>query len=539
MTESRTKSKEQRTKTKFYSLSTVHYSLFTNRGFALVAALVVMTLLLAIAGAAMTNSSLGFMSISSDRKYQLATWAADYAINEAIKYSVATAMCPPSQVSGTVGSGINQASWTYFAVPAIASQYCFVHGRGFLGSTSVIKTTVVPRTAKFGGMITRGGTINITGGAAAVAGCDTDDTASCGIMPGVITSSSLSGNFGQQPSTTCASNPLGGLVGSPPIVQDAGIGDLFARYFNVTDWNNLKTTIASKYGITMPPAAQTPPSIPPGCKIEPASDKKCCKTTSATKIECYNSTDCTGSPLSGAGYSIDLAASGCSQIEVRSPSFRIQHNVGNIGIFADWVTVNSAITNTRISTAGSVTLNASATNSQILAAQDATITDNMTNSNVFANNITFNLGNNTIAGGCGASSPNPCPDPSKSGGTFFANNDISILGSGNKNFGTDADPLLMLAGNSISMAGSGNSTIRGFVASNGIGLNITGSYEIKGTVVNNSSSSQLYNSGNADIKFNMGILKEIFRQFGSPMQEPTCGGGNIYSTVKNTKMIAY
>lgn len=554
-----------------------------DKGFALVAALVVMTLLLALAGAAMTSSSIGFMSISSDRKYQLATWAAEYAINEAIKYAVDRAACPPSTESGTIGTGINTVNWSYFAVPA--AQYCFVHSRGFLGSTSVIKTMVVPKTAKFGGMITRGGTINITGGAAAVAGCDTADTASCGIMPGVITSANLSGNFGQTPAETCASNPIGGLVGSPPIVQDASIGDLFARYFNVANWDGLKTAISSKYKIPAPnpsPASPSVPSpsspIPVTCTSEGLNDpsNSCCQTTSNTVISCYNNTGCTGTVVKTIN--LTQCRNGTDPDPLKNPIFvkidsplNIRHNISQ-GIITNPdlrnassvstmtisaaltaspsgditkistggnVTVISSITNTNISSSGSVNINASATHSQIVSAQDVTIANNMTNSNVFANNIIFNIGNNTIAGGCGASSPNPCPDPSKAGGTFYANNNISIQGNGNKTFGTDADPLIMLAGNQISVTGAGNSTIRGLLATNGMGLNITGSYEIKGTIINNSASSQLSNSGNADIKFNMGILKEVWRQFGSLMQEPTCGGGNIYSTIKNTKMIAY
>jgi hypothetical protein len=602
-----------------------------DKGFALVAAMVVMTLLLALGGAAMTMSSLGYLSLSSDRKYQLANWAADYAINGAIKCTVKNASCPPissddeckaSKASGTVGTEGSQVSWTYFAVPA--SQYCFIHAKGSLaGGTSVIKTLVVPKTAKFGGLVTKGGSINLTGNATAIAGCDTTDTASCGIMPGVITSTPLTGNFGTNPSTTCASNPIGGLVGSPPfVVEDRG--DLFANYFDVTDpngdgnfWDGMQAKIAEKYGISMPnpppasptspasPSVPSPPSQIPGtCKTEP--DQFCCKTTSNTQISCYNNNNCTGSVVK----TIDLTQ--CRNgtdpnppifIKIDSPLF-IDHNISqgittnpdlrNASTFTvtirtaltaspsgdatkistgGAVTVNSAITSTNITTAGTVSINAaatnsqiisggavtvgsaingtnittagavnvnsSATNSQILSAQTVTITTNMTNSNVFANNIAFNLGNNTIAGGCGASSPNACPDPSRAGGTFYANNDILIQGNGNKNFGTNDDPLIMLAGNRISAEGAGNSTIRGLIATNGTGLNITGSYEIKGTIINNSSASQLNNSGNADIKFNMGILKEVFRQFGSLMKEPTCGGGNIFSTVKNTKMTAY
>lgn len=599
-----------------------------NRGFALVAALVVTTLLLALGGSAMIMSSLGYLSISSDKKYQLANWAADYAINGAIKYAVDNAACPPSTVTGTVGTGVNQVNWTYFAVPASASQYCFIHAKGYIGSTSVVKTLVVPKTAKFGGLVTRGGSINLTGNATAIAGCDTTDTASCGIMPGVISAKQPTGNYGTNPSTTCASNPIGGLVGSPPyIIEDRG--DLFAVYFDVTDpngdgnfWDGLQAAIASKYGIPIPnppPASPTSPSSPgtptPAntisgtCKTEP--DQFCCKTTSTTQISCYNNATCTGSPIKN----IDLTQcrNGTDPNPLNNPIFikidaplHINHNIsqgittnpdirnasntstvtintaltaspngeatqistGGAVVLSSGITsginnthitaggavtlssiasnsnitaggtvaVNATITGTNVTTAGAVSVNASATNSQIVSAQDVTITRDMTNSNVFANNIIFNLGNNTIAGGCGSQN---CPDPLKAGGTFYANNNITISGNGNKTFGTDADPLILLAGNQISMTGAGNSTIRGLIATNGTGLDITGSYEIKGTVINNSTNATLTNSGNADIKFNMGILKEVYKQFGSPLKEPTCGGGNIFSTIKNTKMTAY
>ncbi|MBZ0156823.1 MAG: hypothetical protein K8I29_11525 [Alphaproteobacteria bacterium] len=448
-----------------------------EQGFVMISALAIVALLLALAGAAMIMSELGHLSLSSEKRYQLANWAAEYAVYDGVNYAVEYAACPPNK-SGTVGTGFNQANYIYYSVAA--ADYCFIHGKGSIGNGSVVKTLVVPKTAAWGGMVTRGGTINLQGNAAAIAGCDTSDTSSCGIMPGVISGSELGGNYGTTATTTCAANPVGGLVGSPPMLIDPSLGDLFARYFDVTDtdsdgvfWDDLQNTLSAKFGID-------------------AAGLTSDGTDAACQFTCTTATSCT----------ITLPAS------------------------CDNKKAYIACTGSCSPSATNLLLQGSLNNKTIVSDGHIYIDSNMANTNVFSNNITLDLTNETVAGGT-------------AGSTLYAAGTITAAGNGGRNIGTASDPLIILAGNSFAAGGSGNSTLCGLIATNGTGMEITGSYEIKGALINNSTSALLNNTGNADIKFNMGILKEVYAQFGNPFKRPTCGGGNINSTIQNTKLTVY
>ena len=129
-------------------------------GFVLVAALCVMVILIVLGGAAMTLSELGYISFSAERSYQLANWAAEYALKRA-SHLVDTA-CPSSEGSGAAGS----AAFRY-QYRQIGSDLCFVKAVGMHSGAQVVKTGVVPfgsARQPYGALTLRsGGTVEVSG----------------------------------------------------------------------------------------------------------------------------------------------------------------------------------------------------------------------------------------------------------------------------------------------------------------------------------------------------------------------------------------
>ncbi len=219
-----------------------------NKGFVLITALAVMTLLLALGGAAMTMSQLGYTSISAEKKYQLATWAADYAlmkgVSDIIDGTAPANPCPSSAVSGTIGSGAGAATYNYYGMKDSGGQYCLLKAKGSKDtSTSVVKTVLVPIAGSdWGAIVTKGGNISL-GGSGSIAGCDDDEgscNGRCGVLPGVITAPGALTYSGTTTQTqSCGSEgSLKGLVGNPPKLEDPKLAnpdyDFVEKYLNVS-----------------------------------------------------------------------------------------------------------------------------------------------------------------------------------------------------------------------------------------------------------------------------------------------------------------
>lgn len=182
-----------------------------DKGIALVVALVIMLLLLVLGAAAMQMSQHGFTAISAEKKYQIANWAAEYAVQEGIRVTAATNECTTSTESGSAGAG----SYTYYRVPS--SNLCYIHGTGTHSNAKVVKTVVVPRllTSELGAITLRNGGSLSLGGSSSIVNCDTECK-----TPGVVYGTGLTLAVNTiNDDTTCPNNPRG-IYGSPNAVQD-------------------------------------------------------------------------------------------------------------------------------------------------------------------------------------------------------------------------------------------------------------------------------------------------------------------------------
>ena len=129
-----------------------------EKGYILVAVMVVGLLVALIGLAASKMTDLGTTTYGSQKKYEIASAAADYAVNQAVNSISLTGTCP-----GTTSSQINdtnQAGYQYLGIET--NGYCFVRGQGTFRGAKVVKTVVVPDTSDFdyGALTLRNGGCN-------------------------------------------------------------------------------------------------------------------------------------------------------------------------------------------------------------------------------------------------------------------------------------------------------------------------------------------------------------------------------------------
>jgi hypothetical protein len=511
-------------------------SLLNNKGFALVAALIIMLLLSALGSAAYMMTNIGFSAVTAERRYQLANYAADYALGAGTSYVIEKAECPPAATITPCASLASGASCSYFSVPDVTKTFCIIYAKGNVGKAEVMKTAVVPKIGSdWGGMVTRGGTITLSG-SSAIAGCDDDEnnySQKCGMMPGLIAppvGTNLSITSSSELSELCKTEgKMKGLFGNPPHYSIILPTDLTSKYFNVSDenkngsaWDEFLSLIENKYGVDITPLPPQPVnSIPGTCKTEP--DQFCCKTRNSTTVDCYNNSDCTGTVVK----TIDLTQcrNGSNPDPQKNPIFikidaslLIQHNLSQ-GL------TNPDLRNT--SSSGTVTISTSLTNTKIVSGGTVKISldsgKTMEDSLIFANNLNFDL---------------KASGDRVKGGIFYAKNETEINATGGPRLGTVEKPILLLAGDT-SMKVPGNLTINGLIYTSATNVSITGAVEIQGSLINNSTSANISNIGNGIIQFNKQVLDNLYLSISDLMNKPKCGGGNKKDWIANTKITLY
>lgn len=535
----------------------IKVQLINNNGFALVSALVIMLLLAALGSAAYMMTNYGFSSVTAERRYQLANFAADYAIGAGASYVIEKAVCPPSSSITPCASLASGASCEYFSIPDVTGTFCTIYAKGKVGSAAVMKTATVPRMGSdWGGMVTKGGTLTLSG-SSAIAGCDDDETnydKKCGMMPALIAppadGSNLTINSTSTLSELCKTEgKMKGLFGNPPHYSTTLPDDLTSKYFNVKDENNNGTSwdeflglLEEKYSVDLTPLPDTSmiiPSVSGTCKSEP--DQFCCWTVSSTQISCYNNSDCTGTSVK------NIALNTCESVKIDSKLF-IKHSISNVNLFGEnsnsKIMINAplsnvniltkspieaydSLTNTSIITSSNISVYSNTSGSKLLSGETATIDldsgESMQNTNVFARNLNFNLkssGDRVI------------------GGTFYAKDNTTINATGGPRLGTIDNPVLLLAGDT-SMSVPGNLTINGLIYTTATNVSITGAVELQGALINNSTTANISNTGNGIIQFNKNVLDNLYTRISDIMNRPKCGGGNKKDWIKNTKMTLY
>ena len=561
-----------------------------DKGFALVSALIIMTLLAALGSAAYMMTNLGYSAVTAERRYQLANYAADYAIGAGASYVIDKAMCPPSTTITPCASLTSGATCDYFSIPDVTGTFCIIYAKGKVGTAQVIKTAMVPKMGSdWGGIVTRGGSITLSG-SSAVAGCDDDEASysnKCGMMPALIAppvGTNLTLSSSSTVSEMCnTEGKMKGLFGNPPHYQPEIPDDLVPKYFGVTDangsgsaWDEFLGLLEAKYSVILKDGSnnQIPPSIPAIPSVVATGDSNCnfsgtgsCTTTSASNIKCAG----------GLPSEKNINLNSCAQVYLDSAGVTLSHDIGNKTILStSAVTIGASSNNLSVISNGSVTISGSITNA-IISADSLTVNANISNSTVRANgNINFSTSINnlsmqnskfvsggTIFLGCastgfGCSSTNQRFDgtltntnlfsdnlsmnftssSSVSGGTFYARTSTGINSNGALNVGTVANPILLLAG-STSLSVPGNLTINGLIYTTATNVSITGAVELQGAIINNSTTANIRSTGNGIIQFNKQVLDSLYNRISDLMNKPKCGGGNKKDWIANTKMTLY
>jgi hypothetical protein len=535
--------------------------ILNDNGFAFVTALIIMLLLTALGSAAYMMTNLGFSAITAERRYQLANYAADYAIGAGASYVVEKAVCPPSTSITPCASLASGASCDYFSIPDATQTFCTIYAKGKVGSAEVIKIAVVPRMGSdWGGMVTLGGTIKLSG-SSAIAGCDDDEAnydQKCGMMPALIAppeGPNLEIEGLSTLSELCKTEgKMKGLFGNPPHYSPTLPNDLTPKYFNVTDennnvsaWDKFLEKLESKYQVDITPLPEDGTiSIPSvhekTCKSEP--DQFCCKTASSTQISCFNKNDCTGSPVK----TIDLNPNTCPNVKIDG-KLLINHSISNANIVGEGsseITISASISNVNFLTKSPVTVNATLTDTRIITSRYVNINANVQNSN-FVSGGTINVGTDknwfdgTLTNTNFFSNYlnlNFKTSSKVEGGIFYAKDSTTIKSNGSPNFGTVDKPILLLAGNT-SLSVPGNLTINGLIYTSATNVKITGAVEIQGSLINNSTNATIENTGNGIIQFNKKVLDNLYSKYSDLINKPKCGGGNKKEWISNTKMTLY
>ncbi|MFO0751899.1 MAG: hypothetical protein U0411_01055 [Thermodesulfovibrionales bacterium] len=542
----------------------------TEEGFALITAVVITTLLLALGGTALIMSQMGYLSLSSEKKYQLASWAAEYAVQNGALSVVNTGTCPGTTSCTGLTSG---ATCSYFSIADSTNTFCFINGRGQFGAANVAKTMVIPRASSiWGGMVTKGGTITLSG-SSAIAGCDDDEStyaSKCGVMPALIgPSSGLTISSSSTTLTSCQNEgTLQGLSGNPPQYNIDLPDDLTPSYFNVSDTNgdgtawdeflaSLETVTGAEFYPSLPGTPAPTDPIPAGCQYSTGS--ACCQTASSTQINCYGTSGCTGAVVK----TIDLnscqnpSGSGIPYIQVSGAGTTLRVGHSNVTLqvaSATPVTVTANIAGLNLATGGAVTIGSNLSSgssdaaSAIYAGGSITVTSNVGHSGsttnlVSAGTVTIDLGSHTTVTDANVFGNNLSVELDSStagisGGVYYAQTGSVIDANGGPSFGTTTNPVMLLAG-STSLSVPGNLTINGLVYTSATTVSLTGAVELQGSLVNTSTSANVSNTGNGTIQFNKSVLDSLYGNYSSVMNQPKCGGGNKNSYAANTKMTVF
>lgn len=505
-------------------------SIKNENGIALVAAMVIMLLLLVLGTAAMQMSQFGFTAISAEKKYQLANWTAEYGVKKGIEAVVSNAICP---VTGVTNVSSGTSSYSYYGIKDSTDAYCFIHGKGQNGSATVYKTVVVPRAGTtWAGMVTRGGSI-ILSGSSAIAGCDDDESTyanKCGIVPAVIYQSgqlTYNQNQVQNPITACSNEgTLNGFEGNPALQPTNLPNDLTPLYFGVTDtdnsgsaWDELlekleihysnlvttgkwrkiefydqtKTLLAEKFGLPTVPLT-APGAVPNACLYNSNAANRCCKTSivgGVSYIECYNNSGCTGTAptnvcdgqVTTASCRINISDNTCKQTQTVANAANYPYIAVGDDTVA-FVSINTGlrvptnISGHRIALVGSipVDITTAVNNTRIYTGGAVTINDNLSYTANDPGSVIYAGGNVTFGANVGNHGSDSCgaadtaTDPMSSATHIISAGDVTINSQNIRNTNVFANNIIISSQPDIQ---GGKANI--FYALNGLTVSTNGS----------------------------------------------------------------
>lgn len=500
----------------------------------------VVGLLVALIGfAASKMTDLGTTTYGSQKKYEIASAAAEFAVNQAVNWISLMGACPDATTSQIADT--NKADYHYVGIQT--NGYCFIRGQGTFRGAKVVKTVVVPDTSDFeyGALTLRNGGATATSGSSAIVSCD-----SACKSPAIVYGGSLTYTANLDKST-CSKGIYGvGEGGSDAIQNAAGVecktspcsgdqlSDRIPKIFNVPKtsdetqyWPSVQNSLDGTYNgfvVDVSALSVSGVTVPSNCQCAGTLTLSAAKVSGKQTILDTCSTDAS------------FSATGCSAIQGDSVTVSGSRSISNTAIVGGTVTLSGGtITNSIITTTGtspSVTLgDTSLSSSTIVTSGQFTLSKNsgtMTDTDVFAG-----TGQMISQGG------------TMSGGLIYTQGDFDFVSttSGNNPLGTwdetttpqTGNPILMLVGGDLDMTSmTGTTEINGLVFTQGIvetSGSLTGNFTVRGAIVSNSTSttetSTINAQGNATISFNHNILDYLATSrtdLNSLVKLTACGG---------------
>jgi hypothetical protein len=595
-----------------------------ERGFALVVVLAMCLLVMIIGTTAIKMSELGYMAYGSERRYQIAANAAEYALNAGMSHIIANAACPGTgNCSGTYTSGGVNASYNCFSITS--GNMCFIHGKGTLGGATVVKTTVVPAAlpSPLAALVFRDGGKLGVGGSSTIGSCSSTCKTPGILYGGTLTNAISEFNTGE----VCAGqNPDKGVYGQPNPIQNKDgtactttngnctaptLSDRVPVLFDSTNWADLKSDFSGTYAghavdvpnltVSGTPSLSSLPTVTADCTcacnvtLTSALNNCCTGTAAKTNINSCTSLKVDGTLTISGGVPAsmnnivstgDVGVSGVTATTGNLSNKSI-YALGSAGVTLndDDITLNNTnivaggtvavtsvntITNSHVVSEGAggitiktegaitgsvfATTNASGsivhtaggmTGSTIVSKNDfkldaagGSATDTaLTNSYVYAKTITVNNHPGGVAGGILYSEGN-FTFPS----TF----------SGATQFGSEANPFLMLVGGDLIMDHTtGTVNFYGLLFTNGyVTTRGTGNWSIEGALIANSDNpsstltaaekNKIDLGGTPAIYFRPDVLQTLKANIGTKMNAVNCSGtSGRTGFVANTKVIVY
>lgn len=516
-----------------------------EKGYILVAVMVIGLLVGIIGFAASKMSDLGNTTYGSQKKYEVAAAAADYAVNQAINSVSLTGNCPSStesQINDTNGAD-------YLYLGAQAGGYCFIRGQGMFRGANVVKTVVIPNISDFdyGALTMRFGGQTATGGSSAIMNCDDECKSPAIVYGGTLT---FTANLDK---SSCKKGIY--AVGADGIQSGAGVectaspcsgatlSDRVPKIFNVSSWSAIVDKLDGTYsGSTVDVSALsvsgTPPVVPSQCQCNAGSGAVLLGSTSTCNGSTWNipssctsvqGTSVTVNSLPAGINTVYSASSTTTDIVTINGSISGATIIGQNGVSLASGTITDSTITTTGSGAGVTMTNANTTNSTVVTGGQFYLDKNsgtMTDTNIFAGNVLVKDQGGT-----------------SNGGLIYTQGDFVFDGttSGNNNLGyintttiENSKPILMLIGGDLHMEKMrGTAEINGLVFVEGAfltdnGGSVSGNYSISGAVIANSESKQSsFNAtGNATLSFNHKLLDMLSTKtsLDGLVRQTACGG---------------
>jgi hypothetical protein len=516
-----------------------------ENGYILVAVMVIGLLVSIIGFAASKMSDLGNVAYGSQKKYEIAAAAAEYAVNQAINEISLKGNCPSSTTSHI--NDTNRADYLYLGPQA--GGYCFIRGQGMFRGANVVKTVVVPNISDFdyGALTMRFGGKTATGGSSAIMNCDEECRSPAIVYGGRL---EFTANLDK---SSCKKGIY--AVGGEGIQSGAGVEctaspcsgstltDRVPKIFNASGWSALVGKLNGTYSgstvdVSSLSLSGTQPPVDTQCQCTAGTGAVVLGSTSTCNGNTWNIPSSCKS-VQGTAVTVNSLPSEITTVYSASSTatdiVTVNGNISNATIIGqNGVSLASGtITDSTIATTGSgagVTMtNANTTGSTIVTGGQFKLDKNsgtMNDTNVFAGNVLVKDQGGTSNGGLIYTQGDFVFD-----GTTSGKNHLGYL---NATTIEDSKPILILIGGDLHMEKMrGTAEINGLVFVEGAFLTdtdgaVSGNYTINGAVIANSESKQsTFNaSGNATLSFNHKLLDMLSTRtsLDGLVRQTACGG---------------